>query len=101
MKVKLLLTVLLSAFAFTLTGCNEGKVEKAIGYIAALAPEGEENAVDGHRILTIKNVGKWNVHFVGLYKEDGYVYADSFSAEGMWTRYEGAPFAWKIRGESP
>lgn len=98
--MKTIASILLLSFALLFTGCDNSKIEKSIDYLAAIAPEGAENAVDGYRTLTVKNVGKWDIHFAGLYKENGYVYAQSFRAEGMWSRYEGAPFAYPYTHET-
>lgn len=90
--------VFLSA-AIALSGCKNEKVEAAIQYVAKSAPEGEGNAITGYRTITIKNLGKWNISFIGLYRVGNVVYADSFVAEGMFTRYEGAPFVYEISGD--
>jgi hypothetical protein len=83
----------------SLTGCKTDKIDQIVATVSFVAPSGKENAVDGYRNLVIKNVGKWNVRFIGLYKEEGILYATSFEIEGMWTRYDGAPFAWPIKLE--
>lgn len=86
------------AIAALLSGCAsiEKKIQAVVQIVAPMAPEGKENAVDGYRQATIKNVGKWRVDFKGLYKEGDILRAESFDIEGMWTRYEGEPFAWPI-----
>ena len=89
MKALSILSIAVLSFGFT--GCNDTKVEKAIEYLYQTAPEGRDNAVTGYRIVTIKNVGKYSVHFTNLYKEEGAIHADTFLLEGMFTRYEGAP----------
>ena len=89
---KLILTIIASSFLI-LGGCKTQKIDAVVKYAANLAPQGEEQAVDGWRIATIKNVGKVSVKFIGLYQEDGVIYAKSFVVEGVFTRYEGAPFA--------
>ena len=97
MKNRIILPLLAAIGLFLLSGCNTQKIDKIVSTASYVAPVGEENAVDGYRTLTVKNVGKWNVRFIGLYKEAGVLYATSFEIEGMWTRYDGAPFAWPIK----
>lgn len=89
---KILAAIIIAAL---LSGCatTEKKIQAAVKVVAVMAPEGEENAVDGYRKATVKNVGKWQVHFIGLHRDGNILKARSFDIEGMWTRYEGAPFA--------
>jgi hypothetical protein len=94
--MKKILALVLVAFAITFSGCKNEKIEAAIQYVAKSAPEGEGNAITGYRTITIKNLGKWNISFIGLHRVGNKVYADSFVAEGMFTRYEGAPFVYEI-----
>lgn len=92
---KILAIIAIAAF---LSGCAsmEKKIQAIVTVVAPMASEGKENAVDGYRQATIKNVGKWRVDFKGLYLDGKILRAQSFDIEGMWTRYEGAPFAWPI-----
>jgi hypothetical protein len=91
-----LVAMLLGVFA--ITGCNsETKLNTLIAQISQVAPEGKENAVDGYKLFTIKHLGKYRLEYTGVYKEGGILYAASFTVEGMMTRYEARPFAWKLK----
>lgn len=93
------------AIAALLSGClttrstsdiKRIKIDSIVAYLAVMAPEGKDSAIDGYRIVTLKNVGKWQVHFLGLYRDEDILRARSFDVEGMLSRYEGAPFAHPI-----
>lgn len=82
--------------AMLLGGCLQSRIDELVSVLAVLAPEGEDNAIDGYRTFAIKPGVKYSVYFVDMYREDNVLHASSFVAEGMLTRYSGAPFAWKI-----
>ncbi len=93
-RIAAILTII--SILLPLTGCNSNKIQKAVDHISMVASVGEENAMPFDRVFTIKGVGKWTVKATGVYKLDGILYADSFELEGMFTRYDGNSFAWKI-----
>lgn len=98
--------ILLVIALLSLGGCStlqkrmeraDSRIEDLVTYLSWIAPEGEDDAIDGYRQFTLKNVGKVRVDFKGMYQEDGFLKVKEIHFDGHFTEYSGSPFAWKLQ----